>query len=152
MGTDDRAEEIRQRMAMLRNELSHDVREAGRTAQVMTDWRFYVRRFPWAVAGLAALAGFMLIPRKKQVNVVTPDPDALAELIKKKQLRVETAGTTKDSQSMMKSLLLMGITWAAKVGMNYMSERVRAAATQPQHNHDDMPTEPSTPPHQAWPR
>ena len=151
MAADDPAEEISRRMAELRRELSSDVRAASRSARAMTDWRFYVRRFPWAVAGLAVLAGYMLVPRTKEVKVISPDPDTLAELIKKKQLRVETAGYTKETQSLMKSLLLMGITWAAKTGMNYMGERVRTAAAH-QGQESSQPTPASEPRSQPWPK
>ena len=49
----------------------------------MTDWTFYVRRFPWAAVGLAAAAGFLLVPRKK--TTVTPTAEQLAALAKSKE-------------------------------------------------------------------
>ena len=128
MAADDSAEDIRRRMAELRRELSSDVREVSRTARVMADWRFYVRRFPWATAALALAAGYMLVPKKKEVKVISPDPDALAEMFRKEQLRVETPANAKDTQGLLRTLLLMGLTGAAKFGMNYMGERMRDAA------------------------
>ena len=53
MSTEDSAEKIRRRMAELRRDLDVDVREVERGARVMTDWKFYARKFPWAVAGTA---------------------------------------------------------------------------------------------------
>lgn len=151
MAGHDQADEIRRRMAELRRDLSSDVHKVGRSARVMTDWRFYVRRFPWATVGLAAAAGFMLIPRKKEVKVISPDPDALAEMFKKEQLRVEPSARSKESQSLLKSLLLMGITWAAKTGMNYMGERVRTAAANKAHETVGSTPE-SSPQKQPWPK
>jgi hypothetical protein len=145
MASEDSAEDIRRRMAELRRELSSDVREVSRSARVMTDWRFYVRRFPWAVVGVAAVAGYLLIPRRKEVQVISPDPDALAEMFRKEQLRVETPAQKKESPGVLKSLLLMGVTWAAKTGMNYMGERVRTAAVNKAH--DQSRVAPESPPH-----
>lgn len=151
MADDDSADEIRRRMAELRRELSSDVREVGQNARVMADWRFYVRRFPWAMVGIAAAAGFMLIPRRKEVQVISPDPNALAEMFRKEQLRVETPARAKESQGLVKSLMLMGITWAAKTGMGYMGERLRTAAVQKPHEAPPSRPEPS-PSTQPWPK
>jgi hypothetical protein len=125
MASEDAAEEICRRMAELRSDLAGGVREVGRSARVMTDWTFYVRRFPWAVVAVAAAAGFMLMPRKKQV--ISPDQQALAEMVRKKQLRLDVEHKN-EKPSMLKSLLMMGLTWGLKSGTAYMGERMRAAA------------------------
>lgn len=151
MALDDPADDIRRRMAELRRELSSDVHEVGRSARVMTDWRFYVRRFPLATAAVVGLVGYMLVPKKKEVKVISPDPDALAEMFKKEQLRVQTPASAKETQGLFKTLALMGITWAAKAGMNYMGERVRTAAVNKAH--EPTQTAPSSsPPAQPWPK
>lgn len=126
MRSDDSAEKIRRRMAELRRELECDVRQVSRSARVMTDWTFYVRRFPWTVTALALAAGYVLVPKKKEV--IKPDPEMLAELVKKKKLRVEPVARTKEKQGLLKSLLVMGITWAARAGMRYMGQRLSDAA------------------------
>jgi hypothetical protein len=125
MASEDSAEEICRRMAELRSDLAGGVREVGRSARVMTDWTFYVRRFPWAVVAVAAAAGFMLIPRKK--HVISPDQQALAEMVRKKQLRLDVEHKN-EKPSMLKSLLMMGLTWGLKSGTAYMGERMRVAA------------------------
>jgi hypothetical protein len=151
MALDDPADDIRRRMAELRRELLSDVHEVGRSARVMTDWRFYVRRFPLATAAVVGLVGFMLVPKKKEVKVISPDPDALADMFKKEQLRVQTPASAKESPGLFKTLALMGITWAAKAGMNYLGERVRTAAVNKAH--EPTRTAPSaSPPAQPWPK
>lgn len=126
MPTDDPADAIRRRMAELRRDLTGDVREVGRGACEMTDWTHYVRRFPWATVAVAAAIGYMLVPRRKQI--ISPDPALLAEMVKNREVRVEAVNRTKESQGLMKSLLAMGVTWAAKAGMEYMGARLRSAA------------------------
>jgi hypothetical protein len=132
MTPDESAEKIRRRMAELRRELECDVREVGRSARVMTDWTFYVRRFPWAVAAVAAAAGFMLIPRKKEV--IKPDPEMLAEMVKKQQVRVQPIPSEAQKQGILKPLLLTAITWAARAGAAYITQQLKEGAfkVQPQ--------------------
>lgn len=142
MSPDDSAAKIRRRMAELRRELECDVREVSRSARVMTDWTFYVRRFPWAMAGLAVGAGYMLIPKKKEI--IKPDPEMLAEMVKRNQLRVEPVARDKEKPGFAKALLVMGITWAARTGMNYMGQRLSDAALHKAH-------EPAQPQHQPAP-
>jgi len=126
MTTDDSAEKIRRRMAELRRELECDVREVSRGARVYSDWKFYVRKFPWAVAGAALLAGYMLVPKRKPI--VKPDAETIAELVKQKKIRVESVTPDPNKPGLMKSLLMMGLTWAVRQGVQYATQQMAAAA------------------------
>jgi hypothetical protein len=153
MDPDASAEKIRRRMAELRRELECDVRQVSDDARTMTDWTFYVRRFPWAVAALAAAAGFMLIPKRKQV--IKPDPEMLAELVKNQKVRVQQVASTSDNPGFWKPLLLTAVTWAARQGINYITQQIKDGAftakaqqSQPQHDptwHDPAPSPLSEP-------
>jgi hypothetical protein len=151
MSPDDSAEEIRLRMAELRRDVERDVRKVSRDARVITDWKFYVRRFPWAVAGAALVAGYLLVPKRKPV--IKPDPETVAELVKQKKIRVESVTKQPDKPGMMKSLLMMGITWAARTGVQYLTQQMTAAAQQksraagPQHEHHEPGPSPL---HEPW--
>lgn len=150
MTTDDPAEKVRRRMAELRRELECDVREVSRGARVMTDWRFYVRKFPWAVAGIAIAAGYFLVPKKKAA-VIKPDPEMLAELVKQQKLHIESVANRPEKDSMVKTLLVMGITWAARAGVAYMTQRLTEAAQHkaqatPEPDHEPGPS----PLHEPW--
>jgi hypothetical protein len=122
------ADAIRRRMAELRRELSIDVRDVGRSARAMTNLSFYVRQFPWATMAAAVAAGYLLVPKKREV--VYPDADALADLVKRQQIRVDTSSAAKESQSVVRTLLMMGLTWAARTGLNYIGQQLTGAATQ----------------------
>ena len=126
MSADDEATIIRRRMGELRRELACDVQEVGRSARVMTDWTFYVRRFPWATAAVVAAVGYMLVPKKKEI--IKPDPEMLAEMVKKKQLHVEPVARHKENEGLLKTLFVMGLTWAARTGAGYMGRRISEAA------------------------
>jgi hypothetical protein len=116
---------IRKRMGELRRDLLIDVQEVSRSAKAMASPGYFVRRFPWATMAIAAGVGYLLIPKKKQV--VQPDMEALAELVRKNQIRVDTSKAAKESRGMFQTLAMMGITWAARTGMNYMMQQLTTA-------------------------
>lgn len=133
MGTDDSAEAIQKRMAELRRELTCDVQDVsrsvhdvGRSARQMTNPLYLIRRFPWTSAAVAVGIGYLLVPKKKQV--ITPDPEMLAELIRKHQIRLDTSKPAAASSGMLKNLAMMGLTWAARTGFTYVTEQMAAAA------------------------
>jgi hypothetical protein len=137
----DEVQAISCRMAELRRDLTTEVREMSRGARVMTDWTFYVRRYPWAVAGLAAAVGFLLVPKKKAV--ISPDQEALAELVRKKHLRLDV-DHKREKPGLARTLVTLAATAAAKFAMGYMSERMRTAATEKAHQHADRGVTPAS--------
>jgi hypothetical protein len=120
------AEKICKRMAELRRELVHDMRDVSRSAKAMASPSFYIRKFPWATLAVAAGVGYMLIPKKKQV--VQPDMAALAELLRKNHAPINVSQAAEESPGMVKTLAMMGLTWAAKAGMNYVIQQATTAA------------------------
>jgi len=113
-------------MAELRRELVYDMQDVSRSAKAMASPAFYIRKFPWATMAVAAGVGYMLIPKKKQV--LKPDMEALAELVRKNQVNINTSKAAEDSRGMVKTLLVMGLSWAAKTGMNYLVQQMTSPA------------------------
>jgi len=64
--TNDEVDEIRRRMAQIRHELHKDVKEVVAGAGAVTDWRRYVRTYPWAAVGVAAVLGYVVIPKRRR--------------------------------------------------------------------------------------
>src|SRR6476619_7202457 len=93
--SDDEVEKIRKRMSELRRELVYDVQDVSRSAKAMASPSFYMRKFPWATLAVAAGVGYLLVPKKKQV--VQPDMEALAELVRKNQVKINTAKASEES-------------------------------------------------------
>ena len=127
---DDQVEAISRRMAELRRALTGDVHAVSRSARVMTDWTFYVRRYPWATAAMAAIAGYLIVPNKK--NIISPNQEALAQMVKKRQLRLNVDHKA-EKPGVAKSLLALAATWAAKAGIGYVGELMRTAAVNKAH-------------------
>jgi len=59
-------DEIRRQMALIRLDLHSDVKEVVAGAGEVANWRRYVRSYPWAAVGLAAAAGYLIVPRRRR--------------------------------------------------------------------------------------
>jgi hypothetical protein len=60
------SDEIRRKMAQIRRDLHEDVREVVAGAEGVTDWRRYVRSYPWTMVAVATAAGFFAVPRRSR--------------------------------------------------------------------------------------
>jgi hypothetical protein len=127
-------------MGELRRELTIDVRDVGRSARAMTNPSFYVRKFPWVTLAAAAAVGYLLIPKKRQV--VYPDAEMLAEMVRKKQVRLDTSQTAKESKGMLETLAVMGLSWAARAGLNYVAQQVTKSAAKKAEQQEAEPASP----------
>jgi hypothetical protein len=138
-------------MAELRSELTCDVRDVKRStreiadqAREMANPMYYIRRYPWATAAAAVALGYLLVPKK--AKVIKPDPEMLAELIRKHQVKVDTSNVSQDKQSMLQSLAVMGLTWAMKTGLNYATQHLatmamnRQAPQNAEEHHEPAPS------------
>jgi hypothetical protein len=56
------ADAIQRQMQTVRSSLREDVKELVENARDMTDWQYYVKRYPWGTLALAAGAGFLVTP------------------------------------------------------------------------------------------
>ena len=138
------AEEIQAQMRQMRCELGEDVEGLVENASVMSDWRYYVRSYPWACLGVAAAAGFLLVPSRPVV--LQQDPGAVANELAKRKLVVNPAtqvqakappGVLAAVAGIVANTLLQGGLALAKAKLGeYMQQQMHrpdgtAAATRP---------------------
>ena len=119
-------------MAELRRELTSDIRDVRRSASEMANPMHYIRRYPLATAAVAAAVGYLLVPKKK--HMIKPDPEMLIELFKKHQIKLDPPQVASESNGMLKSLAVMGLTWALRTGLSYAGQQLAAAATRTNEN------------------
>ena len=105
----DPADDIRRRMAELRRELTGDVREVGRSAREMTDWTFYVRKFPWAVAAVAAVTGLYVGAEEEADHLSRPGH--ARRIGEEATIAGRNGRPSEIRQDLLKSLVVMGLTW-----------------------------------------
>jgi hypothetical protein len=78
----DDAERIRRQMQNIRQEMGAEVKDIVHGARQLTDWRYYVRHYPWACAAGAMSLGFLLMPGKKRGAAAAVNVDRLVAEIK----------------------------------------------------------------------
>jgi hypothetical protein len=130
--SEEEAREVIARMAALRHEIISDVEQVSESARAMTDWTYYVRRFPWVAVGVAAAAGFLLVPRKKAT--ITPTPEQLAALANNKEFVAAATQQLKPPESVAKQLAVVLAGIAGKAALSYITAQFRASATQHQES------------------
>lgn len=125
MSNDDRAKEIRDEMEELRRDLDLSVDEASATARQWSDWRYVVKRYPWATAGVVAAIGFLIVPSRPRI--ISPDAETLIQLAKKHKL-VLGEEPKKPTASLTGKVAALVLAAAGRTAMAYMTEQVKNAA------------------------
>jgi hypothetical protein len=97
----DRAEQIQRSMQLIRRDLDHDFDQVKQSASQLTDWRYYVRNYPWTCVGLAAAIGYIVVPRKLQIQ--SPDTKTLEKLARKNKLVIESKSSEDDKPGAVKT-------------------------------------------------
>ena len=125
------ASEIQQRMALLRTGMQYEAAEVTRKAKEAANWKYYVRRFPLACFGASVVAGYLLVPARKQI--VRPSQEQLQELARQQKLQFKPTNREKEEKKSLaqKAALMVG-TMAARAVMAYVGEKIGEFAA-PQH-------------------
>src|SRR5262245_36057535 len=115
------AESIRQRMHEVRSELGDDVEEFVESARTITDWRYYVERYPWVCLAAAFALGYVVVP--KRMPVINLYADAVLELAKKKQLVIKPERKNPEKRSWRAGLVSLLANAAINGATAYMRQR-----------------------------
>jgi len=117
-------DQVRRQMARIRCELDENVEQVVESARQMTDWRYYVRAYPWAALGLAFVAGYFVVPRR--VEIVKPDADEIYKLAKKNRIVVQdnTSASKKADRGMGGAILNFVANMATRSLMAYVGQQV----------------------------
>ena len=131
------ADDIRRQMEQIRCDLNHDVEDLVVHAREMTDWRHYMRQYPWASMAAAAAVGYLVVPRR--VHVESPDPKTLEKLIRKHQLVVtepradQKGGLAGAVFGMVSSLVMRGLlAYAGQQAGKVFGHKAAEATSEPE--------------------
>ncbi len=116
------AESLQREMARVRDVLVDEVEGIVTNARELSDWRYYVRRHPWACVGAAAAVGFLAVPRRLQV--VTPDAESLAKLAKQNRLVVTPRVEPQKSGGLTASLLTLGANMLFRSAIAFVGQQM----------------------------
>ena len=137
------ADEIQKEMRQIRVELKENVQEIVSSAREIVDWQSYVKAYPWLTVGAAALVGYLLVPSR--TTVIRPDPEALRELTKSREMLEQQV---KPKKSLMGMVVGMVAASAAQAAMSVASHQVQQllhtlqqppASQTGGHRHDQSP-------------
>ncbi|HWE37595.1 MAG TPA: hypothetical protein VG406_13585 [Isosphaeraceae bacterium] len=145
--TKDEVDEIRRRMAQIRRELHEDVQTVVAGAEAATDWRRYVRLYPWTCLGAAVAIGFLVVPKKRRqvVERVTVAPTAEAATAAKEEVKTERkAGLIGAAFGMLVPVVTRALqSYAAQYVENWIAQQAAAGmAFGPQPTPPPPPTGP----------
>ncbi len=114
------AEEIREQMRRTRYHLQPEVNRIVEDAQTLMDWHYYMKRSPWIMLGVAAVVGYVLVP--KRLHLMSPDADELEQLSKKQRLVVEPKPKAEARSGPIASLAGLAAMAALKAGLGYAGQ------------------------------
>lgn len=66
IGTNNEVDQIRSQMAQIRQKLHQDMQGVVAGAEAASDWKYYVRLYPWAAVAACLAVGFVVVPRKRR--------------------------------------------------------------------------------------
>ncbi|TWT73563.1 hypothetical protein Pla123a_38990 [Posidoniimonas polymericola] len=115
-------DQLSERMSRVRRDLERDVEKLSDDARQVTDWRYLVKRHPYAAAGLAALVGYSLVPGKKQI--VTASRSDIESLVRAGKLQIVADGQGAQKAGLLSTSLLAVGTVAARAVMAYAGKRI----------------------------
>jgi len=120
-------DEIQRRMAQIRHNLHQDVQEVVTGAEAVTDWRRYIRMYPWAAVGATVVLGYFIVPKRRRS--VPRDVARQSDLVEVNEL-LKQAQLAKPEEKPTKSLvgaafgMLMPLAWrlAQNYAMGYLEQ------------------------------
>jgi len=139
----DRAQQIRRRMALIRRELNQDVEQVEKSAKTLMNWRYYTSNYPWACVGVAAVLGYLVVPRKLEIH--SPDPKTVEKLAKKHHLVVEQKPKAEAKGGLVGAAFSFISGIVLKTAMAQLGHQL-AAVMDRKHKPEDTPESPSRPP------
>ena len=119
------ADEIRSQMEQYRLEFDSGVEQLVKGTNALGDWEQYVKAKPLLALTVCAIAGYMLVPKKK--HYFNPDPERIANLVRRDKLVVAPPQKVKRGGGLVSgltgSLLRIGMQTVAGAIMQKLGEK-----------------------------
>lgn len=115
-------DEIVSRMSAIRTSLDGEVGGIVLNARRLTDWKYYVRSYPWVTTLATAAIGFMAVPQKAQPAEITIPPVNLAGK-SQGETKVTAPVAAAATGGIFGTLASLASSYALKLAMNYASQQ-----------------------------
>jgi len=129
---------IQQQMKEVRDDLDKDVQEIVEGVRELSDWRSYVRAYPWVCLGAAFAVGYLIVPRRRVQS--PPDIKLLTEIANQSRPRetsreASTGSVREMAFTFVGNLVLRGIS-------SYVGQQVaNFMAAQTHHSQESQKSE-----------
>jgi hypothetical protein len=130
-------DEIRRQMAQIRHDLHEDVCAVVSGAEGVTDWRRYVRAYPWLSVALVMGAGYLVVPRSRRSVPVDIARQADVAEVRDVLKHAQQAPGAKEERrkSLVGAALAMAAPFAWRVAQNYALAYIEQWIAQQQQQH-----------------
>jgi hypothetical protein len=133
----DSATAIQAQMRQVRRELGEDVQEIVDNARTMTDWKHYVRTYPWVCVGVALAAGYLVVPSRP--HIIRPDAKTLAAWAKDQKIVVEPQSQARPKSTFTGQLAGMAASALLQGGLAVLRQYVSGQLVAPTHAAEHSP-------------
>ena len=119
------AEQIRSQMQQCRLQLDTKAEQLAAGTDSLGDWQQYVKARPFFAFAVCAVVGYLVVPKQK--HYINPDPDRIANLVRRDKLVVAPPSKVSRSGGILAgataSLLRIGMQTAAGALMAKLGEK-----------------------------
>ena len=160
--TANSVDDIRRSMAQIRQRMHQDMQGVVAGAEAASDWKHYVRLYPFAALGVALATGFLIVPRRRRSVSKTAEQAAEAVVAKlsgaansaatsaetaAESIKSEAKAHPKATKGIVGAALTLAGSLALKYGQSYALAFVENwIAQQHQHQQATGPQPHSPPP------
>lgn len=118
-------DQIRSQMRQFRYEFDSDVDHFVANTESLTDWKKYVASQPLLSFAVCAFAGYLLVPKNKEYT--SPDPQKIADLVKREKLVVARPRSVKRNEGLMSGALKIATRIALQTASGIAMQKIGAA-------------------------
>jgi len=121
---------IRARMARIRARAQGKADRIGEETRQFLDWKHYIRLFPWTTLAAAAVAGYLLVPRRAPMS--HPTGEALLELARENQqaLKAVQHPPRKPTPGILDTAISMAGSALWRAGLAFATQQVSSLVAQ----------------------
>jgi len=116
--------DIQRRMAQIRHEMHQEVQGAVKGAQSLTDWRSLVRNHPWLSLGVAAAAGYLIVPERRWETPAVVAVDTTPEQVAPAAPRDQPSQPVRSRWSTMGTVFSLLVPVALRAAQNFALQRL----------------------------
>ncbi len=112
-------DDIRRQMARIRRELHEDVRDVVKGAEAVSDWRHYMRMYPWATVVAAAAIGYFVVPKRRKPAIKAAEVAQAVAAVMPQMVLPTHAASPKPSKGLIRGALGLLTPIALRAAQNY---------------------------------